>query len=265
MNNPFKSSLANRQSQIGLWLGLPNSYTAEIIAGAGFDWLLIDCEHAPNTLESVLLQLQAIAAYAAHPVVRPSCNDAVEIKRLLDIGAQTLLVPMVNWAHDARQAVAATRYPPRGIRGVGSALARASRWNRTSQYLQHADTEICMLVQAETRQAIDNIEEICAVDGVDGVFIGPSDLAADMGHLGNPGHPEVQRVVEEAIARITKCQRAVGILTSDVSLAQRYIGLGTVFTAVGVDATLLARAAEHLAASFNDGKPGQVQSVAQGY
>ena len=253
--NTFKRALELRQSQIGLWLGIPSPYTAEMLGGAGFDWLLVDGEHAPNTLDSILAQLQALAAYPVHPVVRCSWNDAVEIKRLLDIGAQNLLVPMVQDAAQAAAAVAATRYPPDGIRGVGAALARASQWNRTTEYLQCANARVCVLVQVETQAALENLEVISAVDGVDGIFIGPSDLAADMGHLGNPGHPEVQEAVEEAIVRICRAGKAAGILIGDERLARRYIELGTTFTAVGVDTTLLARGAEALARRFKAEQP----------
>lgn len=168
----------------------------------------------------------------------------------MDIGARNLLVPMVQSAADAIAAVAATRYPPGGIRGVGSALARASQWNRTSDYLASAQETLCVLVQVETRVALDELDAICAVDGVDGVFIGPSDLAADLGHLGNPGHPEVQLAVEDAIAGICRSGKAAGILIGDETLAHRYIDLGTTFTAVGVDTTILARGAEALARRF---------------
>ena len=188
--NPFKAALRDGRRQIGLWLGLASPYSAELLAGAGFDWLLIDGEHAPNELNDVLLQLQAIAPYPSHPVVRAASNDPVRIKQLLDIGAQTLMLPMVQSAADAAQAVAATRYPPRGIRGVGSALARASRWNRVPDYLTRADSEICVLVQVETRRGLAELDAIATTDGVDGVFIGPADLAADMGH---PGRPEPGR------------------------------------------------------------------------
>ncbi|HEY0294425.1 MAG TPA: 4-hydroxy-2-oxoheptanedioate aldolase [Bordetella sp.] len=248
--NLFKRALASGQSQIGLWLGLAQPYTAEMLGGAGFDWLLIDGEHAPNTLTTTLAQLQALASSPSHPVVRCAWNDTVEIKRLLDIGAQTLLVPMVQDAAQARAAVEATRYPPAGVRGVGSALARASRWNRDGDYLQWANDQICVLVQVETQAALSQLEPICGVAGVDGVFIGPSDLAADMGHLGNPGHPDVQRAVEDAIARIGRAGKAAGILIGDEALARRYIELGTTFTAVGVDTTILARGAEALAGRF---------------
>jgi 4-hydroxy-2-oxoheptanedioate aldolase len=248
--NTFKQALRQREPQIGLWLGLANSYSAELLAGAGFHWLLIDGEHAPNDVRSVLGQLQAIAPYSSHPVVRPPWNDPVVIKQLLDTGAQTLLIPMIQSAEDAARAVSACRYPPNGVRGVGSALARASRWNRVADYIQRADQQICVLVQIETRQGVENLEAILAVEGVDGVFIGPADLSADMGHAGNPAHPEVQATIESCIAKILAAGKAPGILMANEELARRYLELGALFVAVGVDTTLLARSAEALAARF---------------
>ncbi|UGA37099.1 4-hydroxy-2-oxoheptanedioate aldolase [Chromobacterium haemolyticum] len=253
--NPFKAALRDGRSQIGLWLGLASPYSAELLAGAGFDWLLIDGEHAPNELNDVLLQLQAIAPYPCHPIVRAASNDPVRIKRLLDIGAQTLMLPMVQNADEAARAVAATRYPPRGIRGVGSALARASRWNRVPDYLTRADSEICVLVQVETRQALAALEGIAATDGVDGVFIGPADLAADMGHPGRPDHPDVRAAMDDAIRRIRAQGKAAGILMGDEAEARRLLELGARFVAVGVDTTLLARRAEALAAAFRSQTP----------
>ena len=252
MENRFKAALSAGKPQIGLWLGLTSSYSAELLAGAGFDWLLIDAEHAPNNVQTVLTQLQAIAPYASQPVVRPSWNDPVQIKQLLDIGAQTLLVPMVQNADEARLAVRATRYPPAGIRGVGSALARASRWNRTPDYLQRANDAMCVLVQIETREALKNLPHILDVEGVDGVFIGPADLSADMGFAGNPQHPEVQAAIEKAISQIRAAGKAPGILMANEPLAKHYLELGALFVAVGVDTTLLARSAEALAARFID-------------
>lgn len=223
MENSFKAALKAGRPQIGLWLGLSSSYSAELLAGAGFDWLLIDGEHAPNN---------------------------VQIKQLLDVGTQTLLVPMVQNADEAREAVRATRYPPAGIRGVGSALARASRWNRIPDYLQKANDQMCVLVQIETREAMKNLPQILDVEGVDGVFIGPADLSADMGYAGNPQHPEVQAAIEQAIVQIRESGKAPGILIANEQLAKRYLELGALFVAVGVDTTLLARAAEALAARF---------------
>lgn len=252
LKNQFKEALQKGKPQIGLWLGLCSGYSAELLAGSGFDWLLIDGEHAPNDIQTVLSQLQAIAPYPSHPVVRAPWNDAVVIKQLLDIGAQTLLIPMVQNAQQAREAVRATRYPPNGVRGVGSALARASRWNRIPGYLQKADEQMCVLVQIETREAVMHLAEILDVEGVDGVFIGPADLSADMGFAGNPQHPEVQKVIEKAIVQITAAGKAAGILMAQQDLARRYLELGARFVAVGVDTTLLARAAESLAASFGE-------------
>ncbi|MDR0219445.1 MAG: 4-hydroxy-2-oxoheptanedioate aldolase [Enterobacteriaceae bacterium] len=250
LTNKFKQALQAGKPQIGLWLGLCSSYSAEILAGTGFDWLLIDGEHAPNTVPSILNQLQAIAPYPSHPIVRPPWNDPVIIKQLLDIGTQTLLIPMIQNAEQAREAVRATRYPPQGIRGVGSALARASRWNRIPDYLTRANDEMCVLVQAETREALNNLAEILSVDGVDGVFIGPADLSADMGHHGNPQHPDVKAAIEQAIAQITVAGKAAGILMTNIEAAEHYVHLGVQFIAVGVDTTLLANAAHSLAARF---------------
>lgn len=259
--NTFKQALQEKRPQIGLWLGLCSSYSAELLAGAGFDWLLIDGEHAPNNVQTVLSQLQATAPYPSHPVVRPPWNDPVVIKQLLDVGAQTLLIPMIQNAEQAREAVRATRYPPHGIRGVGSALARASRWNRVPDYLHDADAQMCVLVQIETREAVSNLDEILQVEGVDGVFIGPADLSADMGFAGNPQHPEVQQTIDDAIARIRAAGKAPGILMAQADLARHYLASGALFVAVGVDTTLLARAAEQLAAEF---KQGTAQAAAPG-
>lgn len=248
--NPFKAALAARQAQIGLWLSMGDPYLAEVSATAGFDWVLVDGEHAPNDLRSTLGALQAVAPYRSHPVVRAVAGEVPLIKQLLDIGAQTLLVPMVDTADQARQLVAATRYPPQGIRGVGSAVGRASRWSGRADYLDVADGEVCLLVQAETVTALKNLEAICAVDGIDGVFIGPADLSASMGYRGKPGQPEVQQAIEEAIRRIVKSGKAAGILTGDNQLARRYLELGATFVATGVDVLLYADAARRRASEF---------------
>ncbi|WP_028353979.1 4-hydroxy-2-oxoheptanedioate aldolase [Bordetella petrii] len=255
LTNTFKQALYAKRPQIGLWVGLANAYTAEICAGAGFDWLVIDGEHSPNTLQTTLAQLQAVAPYPVMPVVRPAWNDPVEIKRILDAGAQTVLVPMVQSAAEAAAAVAAVRYPPQGIRGVGSALARAARWNRVPDYLARANAEMCVLVQIETPQGLEALEDIAAVDGVDGVFIGPADLSASMGYLTRPDHPDMLRTLDDAIARIARTGKAPGILHGDPDLARRFLAAGALFVAVGADASLLARATEHLAAEFKDLRP----------
>lgn len=255
MTNTFKAKLREDTAQIGLWLGLAGAYPAELAANAGFDWLLIDAEHAPNTIPSILAQLQAIAPYASHPIVRPPDGSTVGIKQLLDLGAQTLLVPMVDTAEQAEGIVRAAHYPPGGVRGVGSALARASRWNSIPDYLQRADEEVCLLLQVETVAGLENLEAIANVRGVDGVFIGPADLAAAMGHLGNPGHPEVQGAIENGIRTIRSCGKAAGILAADEKLARRYLELGANFVAVGVDTSILTRALKSLAATFKSGTP----------
>jgi 4-hydroxy-2-oxoheptanedioate aldolase len=248
--NTFKHALARDVVQIGLWVGLADAYVTELLANTGFDWLMIDAEHAPNDVRSVLAQLQAAAPYPVHAVVRPVQGDVALIKQYLDIGAQTLLIPMVDTAVQARAMVAATRYPPHGVRGVGSALARSSRWNQVEGYLHHAHQELCVLVQIETTQAMSNLAEIARVDGVDGVFFGPSDLCASMGHLGNPGAPAVQEAIEAGIAEVRSAGKVAGILAPDRVLAERYLAWGARFVAVGVDTTLLTRAAMALAASY---------------
>ncbi len=248
--NLFKQRLCSGTVQIGLWLGLADAYCAELAANAGFDWLLIDGEHAPNDLRGLLSQLQAVAAYASQPVIRPVIGDTALIKQVLDLGAQTLLVPMVESAEQARQLVRAIHYPPQGIRGVGSALARASRWNSIPGYLDLANEQMCLLVQIENPEGLANLDAIAAVEGVDGVFIGPADLSAAMGHRGNPGHPEVQAAIEDAIGRIQRAGKAAGILSADETLARRYIELGAAFVAVGVDTTVLMRGLQTLASTF---------------
>lgn len=248
--NTFKAALAARQPQIGLWLGLANPYTTELCAGAGFDWLLVDGEHAPFDMPTIAAQLQAISGTSSHPVVRPPIGETWIIKQLLDVGAQSLLVPMVETADQAQELVRATRYPPHGVRGVGAALARASAFNRIGDYLATADDQICLLLQVETVRALKNIEAIASVEGVDGIFIGPSDLAADMGHIGNAGHAEVQGAVEDGLLRIMACGKPAGILTADQNLSRRYLELGATFVAVGTDVTLLANATSSLAGAF---------------
>ena len=252
--NRFKQALRTDAPQIGMWLGLANSYSAELIATVGFDWLLIDAEHAPNNVTTVLQQLQAIAPYQAQghslPVVRPPVGDAVLIKQLLDVGVQTLLVPMVESAAQAQGLVDAMRYPPEGIRGVGSALARASLWNSVDDYLDQANDEMCLLVQVENLEGLNHLAEIVAVDGVDGVFIGPADLCAAMGHRGNPMHPEVQAAILTAVATIRGAGKAAGILYADERQAKAFIEMGFNFVAVGVDTTLLAKSCRRVLGQF---------------
>ena len=250
--NPFKHALREGRVQIGLWVGLADAYAIEAMAGAGFDWLLIDGEHAPNDLRTVLGQLQAVAPYPTHAIVRPVIGDVALIKQLLDVGAQTLLVPVVETAEQAATLVAATRYPPRGIRGVGSALARSSRWNQIGDYLHTADEQMCVLLQVETKKGVDNLAAIAATEGVDGVFFGPADLSASMGLLGQPGHPDVQRAILDGIAVVRAAGKAPGVLSPDPKLARLYLGAGALFVAVGVDTTLLTRACRDLAAAYKN-------------
>ncbi len=247
--NPFKQALRAGRPQIGLWSSLCSNLTMEIIAGAGFDWVLIDTEHAPNELPAVFNHLQACVGGTAAPVVRVAWNEAVLFKRFLDIGTQNFLVPWVQNADEARAAVRAVRYPPQGLRGV-AVTHRANQWGRVTDYYQRANDEVCVLVQLETRAALDRIEAIGAVDGVDGLFIGPSDLAADMGHLGNNRHPDVKAVIEEALPRIRKTGKAPGILAPVEEDAKHWLKLGFTYVAVGSDVGILARGSEALAAKF---------------
>ena len=248
--NHFKRALAEGKVVYGLWNSLSGSYAVEAVAGAGFDWLMIDTEHSPNDLETVLRNLQILAAYPTEAVVRVPWNDMVTIKRYLDIGAQTLLIPQVNTAEEARAAVSCTRYPPTGLRGVGG-TTRATRFGRVKNYAQRAHEEICVLVQVETQAALDNIEAICAVDGVDGVFVGPADLHASLGYAGETRNPAVTPAINEALARIRRAGRAPGIvLTGDPQDVHVWIEHGAQFVALGSDLGLLARGAEALRDRF---------------
>ena len=255
--NTFKQALADKRPQIGLWLGMADPYSAELCAGAGFDWLLIDGEHAPNDLRSILGQLQAIAPYASHPIARIPVGSShigtTLVKQYLDLGVQTLLVPMVDTPEQAADLVRAMRYPPQGIRGMAG--ARASGWGRNPAYVHEANAQVCLLVQAETELSLRHLDAIAGVEGVDGVFIGPADLSASMGHAGNPGHPDVQAAIADGIARIVKAGKAAGILTPDESQARRYLELGATFVAVGLDTNLLAKTTSALAARFKSGVP----------
>lgn len=248
--NSFRDALRAGKPQIGCWVGLASANVAELLATCGFDWLLIDGEHAPNHVPSTLDQLRAMAPYPVQPIVRPVHGEVALVKQYLDIGAQTLLIPMVDTPAQAAQMVRAMRYPPEGIRGVGAALARASRWNQVDHYLQRANDEMCLLVQAETTEAMGNLAAIAATDGVDGVFFGPGDLSASMGYHGQPGHPEVQRAMLDGIATVRAAGKAPGILATDRQLAQSYLDAGALFVAVGLDTSLLVRAGTDLAASF---------------
>jgi 4-hydroxy-2-oxoheptanedioate aldolase len=252
--NPFKRGIKAGRLQIGLWSSLSSNLSVEVLAGAGFDWLLLDTEHSPNELPMVLSQLQAMTGGTAHPIVRPAWNDAVLIKRFLDAGVQTFLVPYVQNEDEARKAVAATRYPPRGVRGFAG-TTRASRFGRVKDYHTRCEEEICVLVQVETRVALGHLEAIAKVEGVDGVFIGPGDLSADLGYLGKLTHPDMTAVIDDTIHRIKAAGSIPGILINDEALAKRYIEAGCLFTAVGGDVGILARGAEQLAQRFKTATP----------
>ena len=247
--NAFKHAIAAGKLQIGLWCSLCSNITAEVVSHSGYDWLLLDTEHSPNEVPDVLSQLQAVQSGTASAIVRPAWNDMVLIKRYLDIGAQSLLIPFVQTPDEARAAVAATRYPPAGIRGI-TGSGRASRYGRVKDYLKNASSEICVLVQVETKSALAQIENIASVEGIDGVFIGPNDLSASFGHLGNWGHPEVQAALKDAVTRLKKIGKPAGILTPNEEEAKRFIEWGYTFVAVGSDLGLLARNADALAKKF---------------
>ncbi len=251
LNPTFREHLADTDRPlIGMWACTGSPLVTEIAAGSGLDWLLIDGEHSANTLESLQVQLQVAAAYPITPVVRVPFNDAVTIKQVLDLGAQNLIVPMVSSADEARAAVAATRYPPQGVRGVGSALARSARWNRVDGYLVDAAQHVSLTVQIETAAAVEAAAEIAAVDGVDAVFVGPSDLSASMGLLGQQTHPDVVAAVERVFGAVHTAGKPVGVNAFDPAAADAYMAAGAAFVAVGADVALLARASEALAARF---------------
>lgn len=275
--NLFKQALAQRQLQIGLWLDLADAYSAEMLAGTGYDWLLLDGEHAPNDLRSMLHQLQAIAsassalpaaARAPQPIARLPVGDTALIKQYLDLGVQTLLIPMVDSAAQARDLVRATRYAPQGLRGMGSAVARSSRWQAWPDYVHEADAQICLLVQAESASALEQLDAIAQTPGVDGVFIGPADLSASLGHPGAPGHARVQAAIGDAIARILRAGKAPGILATSEDQARQWLAAGALFVAVGVDTMLLTDAARALRARFlpaHAAAPAAARQASPGY
>jgi 4-hydroxy-2-oxoheptanedioate aldolase len=251
LNPTFRDRLAEASRPLaGMWICSGSPLVAEICAGAGLDWLLIDMEHSPNGLESVLAQLYAVSAYPSTPLVRVPVGDVVTIKQVLDLGAQNLLVPMISSADEAGAVVEAVRYPPRGRRGVGSALARSARWNRVEGYLAGADDHVSLFVQIETAEGVTAAAEIAAVDGVDGVFVGPSDLAASMGLLGQQTHPDVTAAVLRAFEGVRSAGKPVGVNAFDPAAARGYIDAGASFVLVGADVALLARGSEALAAAW---------------
>ena len=265
LTNPFKAALRESRPQIGLWQALASPITAEICAGAGFDWLLFDGEHGPNDVPGLLAQLQAVTPYPTAPVARLPVADARLAKQYLDIGFQTLLVPFVESAEEAAMMARAVRYPPDGIRGLAPGLTRAARWNRIPNYLNRADAEVCLLVQIESRAGLEALDQIAAVDGVDGLFIGPADLSAALGHRGDPGHPDVVATIEDAVDRILAAGKAAGILALDPVLAERYLARGCSFVAVGTDAGLLSAGAHGLAAQARTARSQMSTSAPAAY
>lgn len=261
LSNPFKEGLRKGEVQIGLWLSSTTSYMAEIAATSGYDWLLIDGEHAPNTVQDLYHQLQAIAPYASQPVIRPVEGSKSLIKQMLDIGTQTLLIPMVDTAEQARQVVSATRYPPLGERGVGASVARAARWGRIENYMAQANESLCLLVQVESKTALENLDAILDVEGIDGVFIGPADLSASLGYPDNAGHSEVQSIIEASIRRIRAAGKAAGFLAVDPAMAQKCLQWGANFVAVGVDTMLYTEALDRRLAMFRTGTTGQTMKT----
>lgn len=263
--NLFKRALQAGQPQVGLWSTLPSPYVSELLAGSGFDWLLLDAEHTPTDVPQMVQQLQAVAAAQVRAgcaptqaVVRPPSNDKVLIKRYLDIGAQTLLLPFVQNAAEAQAAVDAVRYAPQGVRGMGGSV-RASNFGRDGAYVAKAADEICLLVQVETRDALVNLEEIASVDGIDGVFIGPADLSASLGYAGHSSHPDMAIIIDDALERVRKCGKAPGILVTNPERVQSCIHQGALFVAVGMDMLVLRTGVDALAARF---KPSQITPAA---
>jgi len=253
--NRFKQRLGTGEVQFGMFCGLVDPVASEICAGAGFDWVMVDVEHAPNDLRTVLHQLQATEPYDTSVIVRPQVGQTDVIKKLLDIGAQTLLVPMVESGDQAAEIVAACRYPPAGVRGVGTSLARAARWNRIDRYADRADAEICVVAQIESVEGVRNIESIAAVDGIDALFVGPSDLAASMGHIGKAGHPDVVAAVDESIRRIVAAGKPAGVFATTPESVQRGVDAGASVVAVGVDISMLVAATSALARQYRPAPP----------
>lgn len=250
--NEFKKAILSGKPQIGLWISLCHNYAAEAVASAGFDWVLLDMEHSPNEVAGVLGQLQAFDSSSTTAITRPMWNDSVVVKRLLDIGSPGLLFPMVQSVEEAQAAVSAVRYPPRGIRGVGT-THRANKFGRITDYFERVEEETCVLVQVETRHALERVEAIAAVDGIDGVFFGPSDIAADFGKLGQANDGEVWQAIDEAAQKVMALGKPVGTLVSTVERGVDLLNAGYSFVACGSDLGLLARGADALLSTVRKG------------
>jgi 4-hydroxy-2-oxoheptanedioate aldolase len=248
--NAFKAALRAGRRQIGCWVSLADPTAAEIAATAGFDWLVIDGEHAPNDLRSTLAQLRAVAAYPVEPVVRLVADETWMIKQVLDIGARTLLIPMVESGAQAGRLVKAMRYAPAGFRGMGYRGSRASRYGAVTDYLDRCEDDLCLLVQVETRAGLAALDDILGIDGVEGVFIGPADLSADLGFPGRAGAPEVLEVIAGMIRRIRAAGKAPGVLATDPAWARVCLADGAQFVALGLDTLVLAQGLRAIAAGF---------------
>lgn len=246
--NRLKQAFAEKRPTVGLWQSLANAYTAEVCATAGYDWLLFDGEHSPSTLQTLLGQLQAVSSYPLEPVARPPSADPIAIKQYLDLGFRSLIVPMINTADEARRLVAATRFPPEGIRGVAIAASRAAGFGANPNYATEINGELCVIAQIESRTALGEIEAIAAVPGIDGLFIGPSDLAASLGHLGHAAHPDVRAAIADALTRIKATGKPAGMFAADAEQAKAYLAAGFSFVSAGTDVGLLARGARELLA-----------------
>lgn len=250
LENPFKRKLKNKELQLGLWVNAVSPIMAEITATAGYDWLLFDGEHGPNTTADLLYQLMAIQPYKSHGIVRPLEGTRANIKQVLDLGAQTLLIPMVESAEQAEEIYKSMCYAPKGYRGVGASVARSGRWNRLPDYMEYCENELCLLVQVESRKGIENLDEIASVEGVDGVFFGPADLSTDMGYLGDASVPEVMEVMERSVKRVCELGKAAGTLAVNVDVAKKFIEWGATFVAVGSDVLLYNEAVDNRLAQF---------------
>lgn len=247
ITNKFKAAITKGEKQYGIWNGIPHSYAAEILAGAGFDWVLVDAEHGPFSMDQIIIQLQAMSRYDVSPILRMRNADPVYMKPLMDAGVQSFIIPMVESADTAQLMVEALRYPPEGSRGVGTALARVAQWNRVNDYFKLANDEMCLITQVESVKGVEALDNILKVDGVDVVFMGPADLAGSMGHLGNPGHPDVKAMVNDCLQKIVAAGKVPGVLTSSKELIADYTDKGAKMIGVGLDTIILAKATKELA------------------
>jgi len=247
IENKFKTAIQSGQKQYGIWNGIPHSYAAEILAGSGFDWVLIDAEHAPFSMDQIIIQIQAMSRYDVTPILRMPNADPVYMKTLMDSGVQSFIIPMVESVDTAQLIAKAVRYAPQGIRGVGTALSRAAQWNRVNDYFKLANDQMCVIAQIESVKGVEALDEILKVEGIDVVFLGPADLAGTMGHLGNPGHPEVKETVNACLSKITASGKIAGVLTSSKELIEDYTNKGATMIGVGLDTIILAKASKELA------------------